>query len=133
MNAVISKHRLHSDVFTMDLKAATGPRGVPSMNAVPGTSTKDIGAESDEKLLGMSGSTAAHAGALTVAFLILFPAGYLILRFFENLRAHYIVQSLAALVTIVGIALGISISINESMVSRNHQHNIYSNDVSHQI
>jgi hypothetical protein len=53
---------------------------------------------------------------MVVAFLVVFPAGYLSLRVLEKVWLHWGVQSFALLMVCVGSAAGIGVSIREQLV-----------------
>ncbi|OAP64045.1 hypothetical protein AYL99_00017 [Fonsecaea erecta] len=104
VNAQIKQHEGYN-FFNIDLKAATGTGGVPV-----------VGASSDTVVGGgpvgdfHRGATGFHAFLMVAAFLIVFPGGYLFLRVFEKVWLHWGIQSLALLMTILGMGVGIAIS-----------------------
>jgi hypothetical protein len=113
LNAQIQKHEGYN-FFNLDLKAATGTGGVPTV----GDSTDTViggGPIGDDGHF--RGATGFHAFLMVAAFLIVFPGGLLFLRVFEKVWLHWGVQSLALLMTILGMGVGIAISKKDKIVS----------------
>ncbi|EXJ61514.1 hypothetical protein A1O7_01942 [Cladophialophora yegresii CBS 114405] len=111
LNAQISKHEGY-DFFNINLKAATGAGGVPVVNS----SSTIIGDGPPLDGHGrFRGATGFHAFLMVGAFLIVFPGGLLMLRVFEKVWLHWGIQSLALLMTILGMGVGIAISKKDSI------------------
>jgi len=104
-SATISKHEGYN-FFNLNLKTATGAGGVP----VPSSSTSTVvgGSSSDEGR--WQHATGFHGFLMGVAFLIIFPGGYLALRVFEKVWLHWGMQSLALLMIVLGMVVGVAIS-----------------------
>lgn len=66
-----------------------------------------------------------HAVCLAGSFLLLFPLGVVALRWFGRIRWHWMLQVLATLVCIVGLAIAIAFSVMDpEYVSFNEAHQI---------
>lgn len=103
--------------FSIDMRSASGAPGVPQFQLT--NTTAGGGGDSSSPPTGGSGSSGgpalfnktpmvlAHAILMIGCFLILFPAGYAILRLLDKVLLHAAVQSFAALVVIIASALGI--------------------------
>jgi hypothetical protein len=108
--ANIKRHDAYGN-FWMDMTRATSsdlnevmiPTGASLLNST--NSGTDGQAESDGDKVGP-----AHAALMLVAFAIIFPLGALLLRFLDGVKAHYIVQSIGVLITVVGVGVGIYLS-----------------------
>ena len=120
LNAPIRQHQVF-DHFTLDLVAATGTAGVP----IPGQSNDSTSDNSDDddhngpgpRGFHAPGKVVAHALFMIASFLILFPGGYLVLRVFQKVEAHAGIQSVASLLVIISVGMGISISKGMKIVS----------------
>ena len=99
--------------FKLDMKAATGPGGVPT-DVVAQTGAVHSGDRRDGKTLG----TAVHTLFMLATFVIIFPAGALFFRLFERLWIHQIIQGIGALVVILGTGAGIYISRKHDLVGK---------------
>ncbi|KIW84629.1 hypothetical protein Z517_00017 [Fonsecaea pedrosoi CBS 271.37] len=104
-NAQIRQHEGYN-FFDLDFKAATGTGGVPVVSASSDTVVGGGAIGGGH----FRGATGFHAFLMVAAFLIVFPGGYLFLRVFEKVWLHWGVQSLALLMTILGMGVGIAIS-----------------------
>ena len=113
-NAQISKHEGYN-FFKLDLKAATGAGGVPIVNST--TDAVVGGGPDDDDDHFRRGATGFHGFLMAAAFLIVFPGGYLLLRVFEKVWLHWGVQSLALLMIVLGMGVGIAISKKDNIVS----------------
>lgn len=114
VSASISQHEGYN-FFDLNLKDATGTGGVPSVSN--NTNTDD---DFDDGPFGgghANAGVAFHAFLMVSAFLIVFPAGYLLLRILNKVIVHWAVQSFALLMVCVGTAAGIGISIRQDLVS----------------
>jgi hypothetical protein len=92
--------------FTMDLVQARGTGGVPTntlvnSGAVAGSATTDS-----------NWALVTHMAIMIAAFVILFPTGYLLLRYFDSVKYHWWMQSVA----ICAVMGGLGIGIYESMI-----------------
>lgn len=116
-SASIKRHVAYGN-FWMDMTAATssdtGEVALPTSAAL--LSTQNAGAdgqaESDGDKVGP-----AHAAIMLAAYVIIFPLGAILLRFLESVKAHYIVQTLGLLATIIGAGVGIYLSTMYNHVS----------------
>lgn len=116
-SASIKRHIAYGN-FWMDMTAATSPD--PEHSTIPtGTallSTKNAGtdgeAESDGDKVGP-----AHAAIMLAAYVLIFPLGAILLRFLESVKSHYIVQTVGLFVTIIGVGVGIYLSMMYNHVS----------------
>ncbi|KAF3047055.1 hypothetical protein E8E12_010844 [Didymella heteroderae] len=123
-SASIKRHEAYGN-FWMDMTAATSPDlediAMPTGAAL--LSTKNAGAdgqaESDGDKVGP-----AHAAIMLAAYVIIFPLGAILLRYLESVKAHYIVQTIGLLATVIGVGVGIYLSMmyNHSKdISSGHQ------------
>lgn len=112
-SAQISKHEGYN-FFGLNLKKATGAGGVPEVNS---TTDTVIGGGAVDDGGHFRGATGFHAFLMVAAFLIVFPGGLLFLRVLEKVWLHWGVQSLALLMTILGMGVGIAISKRDKIVS----------------
>ncbi|KIW40827.1 uncharacterized protein PV06_07998 [Exophiala oligosperma] len=112
VSASITQHEGHN-FFDLNLKDATGIGGVPNVS--------NTTADSDDFDDGPFGrghanpGVAFHAFLMVSAFLIVFPAGYLLLRILNKVVIHWAVQTFALLMVCVGTAAGIGISIRQDI------------------
>lgn len=120
VQANIQQHRTYNS-FNLDFAAATGEAGVPVPQAASNNTEIIGGPNAGQSFGGRGGATAFHAFVLVAAFLVVFPAGFLFLRVFEKVWLHWAVQSLALVMSAIGIGLGVSISKSRGIVSsRSH-------------
>lgn len=117
----INRHELHSDIFPLDMKAATGTNGVPVIgSAGDNASTGDDDSDDDDfggsPRYGGSRGVAFHAFFMSFAFILVFPGGYLFLRLFERVWLHWGIQSFGVLLVFLGVGSGIAVSIREQIV-----------------
>ena len=111
LDAPIRQHQIHGR-FSLDIVAATGTAGVPILGQSTSTSG-DSGDDDDYNGPGprgwhAPGKVVAHAVLMIGSFLILYPLGYVVLRVFQKVEVHAGIQTLASLVVIIAIGLGIS-------------------------
>ena len=86
----------------MDLVQATGSGGLPN------NTLSDSGSATVESLTRDSNwSLEAHLAAMLAAFVVFFPMGYLLLRYFGSVKYHQWMQTFAVVVALVGGGLGI--------------------------
>ncbi|KAK5055179.1 hypothetical protein LTR84_012928 [Exophiala bonariae] len=118
-NALDARIQEHSrrGVFNLDFKAATGDAGVPVVDA-SSDNVDTIGPGSR----GGDGSgprhgIAFHGFLMGAAFLVIFPAGLVLLRVFEKVWLHWAVQSFALLLVFIGTGVGVAISKRDDIVS----------------
>jgi len=90
----------------MDMVQATGAEGVPTNT----TSTSGAAPVGNARVDHGYGS-AFHALLMAGTFVILFPLGVLWLRVFEKVMLHWLNQTFAVFVVIVGAGLGIYVSL----------------------
>jgi uncharacterized membrane protein len=90
----------------MDLMQATGNGGLPinTFNISGAEAVKAPKTDHDYTRL-------AHLVLSLGAFVILFPMGYLLLRYFNSVKYHWWMQSFAILIAFVGMGEGISESL----------------------
>jgi len=112
----INKHEIHSDIFTLDMQAATGANGVPVIGSAGDLDMNEVD-EISGSTYGISRGVAIHGFVMCFAFALVFPAGYLFLRIFERLWLHWGIQSFGVLLVFLGVASGIAVSIREQLVS----------------
>lgn len=117
VQANIQQHRTYNS-FDLDFAAATGEAGVPVPQASSNNTEVIGGPNASQSFGGRGGATAFHAFILVAAFLVVFPTGFLLLRVFEKVWLHWAVQSLALVMSAVGMGVGISISKNRGIVSQ---------------
>lgn len=119
LNARISVHQSKGR-FNIDMRDATGTPGVPQFDLSNTTTSSGPPPRSDSavsSLLDKSPIIIAHAVLMVLTFLILFPAGYALLRLFDKVLIHAGIQSVAAIVVVIASALGIAASKNQGIVS----------------
>jgi hypothetical protein len=118
--ASIKRHVAYGN-FWMDLTKATSPNLESNMNWTGNSllTTQNAGAdgqtESDGDKVGP-----AHAAIMLVAFVVIFPLGAVLLRFLESVKAHYIVQTIELLATVVGVGIGLYLGTMYNHVSVCH-------------
>ncbi|KIW19359.1 hypothetical protein PV08_03654 [Exophiala spinifera] len=112
VSASISQHGEYN-YFDLNLRDATGTGGVPSVSESTTTDDDfhDGPFDSDHANAGI----AFHAFLMVSAFLIVFPAGYLLLRILNNVVVHWATQTFALLMVCVGTAAGIGLSIRQDL------------------
>lgn len=88
--------------FTMDLTKAVGAAGIPIIAMSDSAGTVQTQDQTDHDF-----SAPLHAVAMIGAFVVLMPAGVLILRVFKSPRLHGWNQTVSAVVAIIGAMLGI--------------------------
>lgn len=87
----------------MDLVRATGDGGLP-----PNISLTNSGAAAvDDPKIDHDWFLMAHMTAMLASFLVLFPLGYLLLRYFDSVKYHWWMQSVAIVVVLMGVGLGV--------------------------
>lgn len=86
----------------MDLTQATGSGGVPA-DTTSNSGAAAVGSPRTDSDWGLIG----HLVLMVLAFVVLFPVGYLLLRYFDSVKYHWYMQTAAALVTLVGVAIGV--------------------------
>lgn len=106
--------------FGIDMTGAEGEPGLPQF-ALTNTTTGGSDSPSPPRGGGSSGAPAffdkspliiAHALLMIGAFLLVFPAGYAVLRLLDKVLVHAAVQSLGAVVVLIASILGIVASRN---------------------
>jgi H+/Cl- antiporter ClcA len=106
----------------MDMLRATGGSGSPPTSYAAAAGSAEVGNPSTDS----NWASIIHAVATTAAFVLLMPAGIIFLRVLpENVRWHWINQSLALGLAVVGGGIGIYLS---SMFNKSKSYNS-----SHQI
>lgn len=92
--------------FTIDMVSATGdPGDFPGDTSQTRNATEIGSPQRDHDY-----ADVLHALAMCGTFVILFPLGATVLRIFENVRFHWIIQALGVLVVIVGAGIGVNLS-----------------------
>lgn len=84
---------------------ATGPGGPP-----PATVRQNFGSAFVSQKQDHDYATLIHAVLSTLAFVIVMPLGVIFLRVLENVRWHWINQSLALAIAVIGVGLGFVVS-----------------------
>ncbi|KIM84247.1 hypothetical protein PILCRDRAFT_404853 [Piloderma croceum F 1598] len=91
--------------FTMDLVQATGSGGLPTNSQA---FTANSGSASVTPLkIDRDYALWMHTLLMISAFLLIFPLGYLMLRFWDSVRYHWWVQSVGVCVVLVGAGTGV--------------------------
>lgn len=116
LNVQINQHPDIPTLFGLDLKSATGTNGVPTIGST-GDQDSDSDGTDDYGPGFTSRGLAAHAFVMGLAFTIIYPLGYLLLRLFERVWLHWAVQSFGVFLTILGVGSGIAVSIKNDIVS----------------
>jgi Cytochrome domain of cellobiose dehydrogenase len=112
-DATISQHDFpNSGGFTLDLKQATGPGGLPSESDLGGSNGGSGGGPSGRTI-----GSAFHALFMVGGFLVVLPAGYLALRVFERVWMHWAIQSFGLFLIVCGSVGGIVLSKRNNIVS----------------
>lgn len=96
--------------FTLNLKQATGPGGLPSGSDLDASSGSNGGGSSHRSI-----SVGFHALLMVGGFLIVLPAGYVALRVLEKVWLHWAIQSFGLFVIILGSIAGVVISKKENI------------------
>lgn len=117
VSAQITQHEGYN-FFDLNLQAATGTGGVPVVNSSTDATIGGGAIDDDDHFHGMLGF---HAFLMVAAFLIVFPGGYLMLRVFEKVWLHWTVQSLAVVMTVLGMGVGIALSKRQKIVRHFHE------------
>lgn len=112
LDAKIEQHTAHGK-FTMDLKQATGEGGVPTATTTE-TGVKHLQDDDDES---NHVSNALHGLIMAASFVILFPTGAVFLRVLGKVWLHWLTQLGTVFCVLIGMALGIYISIKHDSVS----------------
>lgn len=112
--ATIQRHVVYGR-FTMDMTQAVSS-STPQANGDNGAwissgASSAYGVSNDFDV-----GSAIHAVVMCLAFVIVFPLGALLLRFI-SVRVHWVVQSSATILVIVGLGTGIYISAEYNAVS----------------
>jgi len=103
MSADIQYH-VTEGVFTMDLVQASGSAGVPvNINGISGAT--QVSEKATTNVV-----SPLHGWIMIVVFILIMPAGILILRVMDNVKWHGINQAVAVVLGIIGILVGIYIS-----------------------
>jgi uncharacterized membrane protein YfcA len=99
--------------FTMDMAQATGTGGLPTnLTSNSGAvSLSDPKADHDWGII-------SHMAFMLIAFVVLFPMGYLLLRYADSVKYHWWMQSTA----ICAVAIGVVTGINESKLYNKSKH-----------
>lgn len=116
LDANIREHERRG-TFNLNFKAATGEAGVPIVNSATDNVSVIGGPGDNGDGYGSHRGIAFHAFLMGAAFLVIFPAGLVLLRVFEKVWLHWAVQSFALLLVMIGTGVGIAISKREDIVS----------------
>ena len=114
LNARISVHQAKGR-FQIDMRSSTGEPGLPAFQLSNTTTSDDSpnfpsGSSGPAGFFSKPSMIIAHAIMMIVAFLILFPAGYAILRLMDKVIIHAAVQGFAAFIVVIASVLGIRAS-----------------------
>lgn len=112
-NAQIKKHDMIPITFSLNLEDANGQGGIP----VIGSSSDHEEKSSHFGLNGLYPLLAFHGFIMSLAFLIIFPIGYLFLRLFQKVWLHATFQTIGVLMVIAGLGSGIAGSKKYDIVS----------------
>ena len=116
LDFTIQQHQYH-DTFSLDLHSAIGAGGVPTANLNNDNGFGPPNGFGDDDNDPASIARRVHAAFMIGAFFVGFHLGYLILRVFERVLIHAIIQSLAAIAVIIGMVAGIVLSVRQDIVS----------------
>lgn len=118
-NQNIQSHPNHPKQFNLNVAGAIGANGVPSFDTADDSS--DDGADdSDDVLDGgmfMSRGVAFHGFVMSLAFSVVFPVGYLLLRLFNRVWVHWAAQAFGTVLVLLGMIVGIVFSVHDFDVS----------------
>lgn len=107
-DAEIEKHAKYGTFFVDMPKTLTSSAVTPAISGTSNINTKAL-----------PGSFAIlviiHAICLGGAFVLLFPIGVVILRWFGSVRFHWVLQVFAAFVSIIGLVVAIALSIMDPL------------------
>jgi hypothetical protein len=111
--APLKYHEVYG-AFTMNMVAATGPKGAP---LVPVSVATFLGQNAstilgDYKANGRDWGAALHAFCMLGSWMVLIPFGVLILRGGGRVKWHGINQGLAAIGALIGAGLGVYVSFS---------------------
>lgn len=115
-NAKISQHSADPVQFALNMKDATGPNGVPVIGSAADHPTD--AADRHGLPVDLPRIFAFHGFVMSLAFLIIWPLGYLFLRLFEKVWLHWGLQSIGLLFVLAGTAAGVVGSKREDVVSQ---------------
>lgn len=124
-NERIESHPNHPRQFSLNMTAATGLNGVPAFTQDDSSDDADRDVSVGGMIMSSRG-VVFHAFAMTFAFSVVFPLGYLFLRLFDRLWMHWGCQVFGTLVIINGMVAGIVISVKELQVCRSLDWTTYS-------
>lgn len=96
----------------MDIKQATGAGGLPTNTTSTSGAAQDGDPQADHDY-----ANAVHALFMAGAFVILYPLGVMWLRLFNKVMLHWMNQTVAVFVTIIGAGTGIYIGTMYNKVS----------------
>lgn len=116
-NERIEAHPNHPKQFSLNMTAATGLNGVPPFESEQDSQENPNRDVSMGGIIMSSRGVAFHAFLMSFAFSVVFPVGYLFLRIFDRLWAHWGTQIFGTLLVFLGMVAGIVISVKELQVS----------------
>jgi hypothetical protein len=102
LDAPLRRHS-HYGYFQMDMTKAIGD-GVPNLGGV--NQSTQVGHDKKDHELASPG----HAFVMGLAFLIVFPMGIIAMRLFNRVKIHMILQSIGAVLVLIGFVNGLIIS-----------------------
>lgn len=91
----------------MDLTQAIGSGGLPT-DISSNSGSAAVGSPKPDRDWGLI----SHMAFMLIAFVVLFPVGYLLLRYADSVKYHWWMQSTAICVVVLGVGTG----INESLL-----------------
>lgn len=107
------RHALYGH-FTMDMTAATSQ----SEGAVPlPPYRQNMTSAAENTSVDGEFAPRAHAVLMVVSWLVLFPLGSLLLRLFDKVKLHAVVQGLGVVLVLIGSGLGVSTGLQYNRVS----------------
>jgi heme A synthase len=102
----------------MDLTQATGSGGVPT-DILTNSGSAAVGSPKPDRDWGL----VSHMAFMLIAFVVLFPVGYLLLRYADSVKYHWWMQSTAICLVVLGVGTG----INESKLYNKVRNRLLSN------
>ena len=108
--ATIQQHD-YNGLFSLNIPAATGAGGVPVISGGDGSFNDGDYYDQDPASIGRR----VHATFMLGAFIIGFPLGYILLRAFERVTLHALIQTLSAIAVLLGMGSGVGLSIKQQI------------------
>lgn len=107
---MIQRHVLYGS-FTMDLsQAMSDVASVPLPSTLDASYTAHASSSAEDVNRDHDWGATIHAVVMSIAFMLLFPLGALLLRFLDSVKIHAWMQTLGVLLVVIGLGSGIYIS-----------------------